>query len=81
MLFVDKYSCLIRSCRCRIGHTRTTYSYIFEGEPPSECIPCQFQHILNNHLLGFVDNIHIIVGTTVSDINKELFTNVASEKL
>ena len=36
--------------RCRIGHTRYTHSFLLQGEPPPECIPCaeplSVKHIL-----------------------------------
>ena len=28
--------------RCRIGHSRLTHEFLLKGEPPLECIPCNF---------------------------------------
>ena len=67
--------------RCRIGHTRTTHSYIFDGEPAPECIPCQCRQTIKHILVDCVDKSDIIRRYyTVSDI-KDLFTNVAGDKL
>src|SRR5210317_1861770 len=67
--------------RCRIDHTRTTHSYILENEPPPECIPCQCRQNIKHILVDCVDKADVTHRFyTVSDI-KDLFTNVAGDKL
>ena len=67
--------------RCRIGHTRTTHSYLLENESPPECIPCQCRQSIRHILVDCVDKSDIIRRYyTVNNI-KELFTCVAGDNL
>ena len=67
--------------RCRIGHTRTTHSYLLENESPPECVPCQCRQSIRHILVDCVDKSDIIRRYyTVNNI-KELFTCVAGDKL
>ena len=41
--------------RCRIGHTRYTHSFLFQGEEPPECIPCAEPLSVKHILIDCVD--------------------------
>ena len=41
--------------RLRLGHSYLTHSYLFKGEPPSECVTCQCRITINHILVEYVD--------------------------
>lgn len=45
--------------RCRIGHSRLTYSYLLQREDQPECVPCQEPLTVKHILLDCIDTNHI----------------------
>ena len=40
---------------CQIGHSRLTHEFLLKGEPPPECIPCNWPLTVNDLLIECVD--------------------------
>ena len=67
--------------RCRIGHTRTTHSYILNKEDRPDCIPCNYAYTIQHVLLDCIDLADVRRRYYTVDSLKELFTNVAGDKI
>lgn len=67
--------------RCRIGHTRTTHSYILNSDERPECIPCNCAYTIQHVLLDCVDVADVRRTFYTVDSLKELFTSVAGDKI
>ena len=67
--------------RCRIGHSRTTHSFILKNEPRPECVPCQCPYSIKHVLLDCVDVADIRQKYFSVQCLKDLFTIVAGDTI
>ena len=66
-------------CRCRIGHTFYTNSYLLKGEPAPECIACQCPLTVRHILIDCIDFVHIRRKYFNKASMRELFHDVKPE--
>ena len=62
--------------RCRIGHTRLTQSFLFDGNPAPHCIPCDEHFSVKHFLLECQDLAHVRDKYFKVNTLNELFTSV-----
>ena len=67
--------------RCRLGHTRTTHSYILNNEPRPECVPCNCPYTIKHVLMDCVDVAHIRERFYSVNSYNNLFITVAGDTI
>ena len=67
--------------RCRIGHSRTTHSYILKSESAPECIPCQCPYTMQHILIDCADTVDIRNRYSNCSSMSALFNNVAGDQI
>ena len=66
-------------CRCRIGHTFYTNSYLLKGEPRPECVACQCPLTFRHILIDCIDFSHVRQKYFNKASMRELFHEVKPE--